>query len=168
MPAILPMPIEHIHSTENHMFTHEPFGRTYHQVLFYGSGCSEAVLTYVPQDVDGIVRAHMWIAASQHSAHHSMRASIYPVHGFPGSSHSMFPDAYSVVYFAWNALLPSNKAIAAQQASCCGTGWLGDVLVIKHAGHDLRAYLSMTYDNKALVDVILTWQVFLFPWMWLT
>lgn len=138
------------------MFTHEPAGRTYHRALFYGSGCSEAVLTYVPQDVDGVVRAHMWIGVGQHSVDHRLRPSIFPIQGFPGSTHSLFPNAYSVVCFERHPILPPNQAIDTDGIGCRGIQWLGDILVVKHTGHDFHAYQSMSYDDKALVDALLT------------
>ncbi|KAG1788106.1 uncharacterized protein HD556DRAFT_1448090 [Suillus plorans] len=157
MVAIPSTPIDHIYSTENHMFSHEPVGRTYHRAFFYATGCSEAVLTYVPQDADGFVRAHMWIGAGQYSSDHSMCSSILPVHGFPGATHSLFVDAYSVLYYLRHSSLPRNQAIAVDHTHHCDLQWSGDVLVIKHIGHNFHTYQSMTYDEKALVDAILTW-----------
>jgi hypothetical protein len=120
------------------------------------------VLTYVPQDIDGFLCVHMWIGAGQHSMDRSTSPSIFSVCGFPGSVYSLFPNAYSVVFFVRNLLLPPNQALATDHAGHCGTQWLGDVLVVKHTGHDFRTYQSMTYDDKALVDAILLWYVFFF------
>ncbi|KAG1880090.1 hypothetical protein F4604DRAFT_1922780 [Suillus subluteus] len=151
-----PMSTESIYSTENDMFTHEPVARTT-MSFFYGSGCAEAVLTYVPQDINGLIHAHMWIGMGQHSSDSSLCASIFSIRGFPGASFSTFAGAYSVLYFAQHPSLSPNKAIAIAHAGHCDTQWFGDVLVLKHIGHNFATYQSMTYDEKGLVDAILQW-----------
>jgi hypothetical protein len=134
-------------------------GCTYHRAFFYGSGCSESVLTYVSQDIDGIVRTHMWIGVGQHCVDHSVSASIFSVRGFPGALYSTFADAYSVLYFAHHPSLPPNEAVAIDHAGHCDIQWLGNVLVVKHIGHNFATYQSLTYEEKGLVNAILQWYI---------
>ncbi|KAG2738972.1 hypothetical protein P692DRAFT_20841583 [Suillus brevipes Sb2] len=138
------------------MFTHQPVGRTYYRALFYGSGCSEAILTYVPQDLDGIVRAHMFIRCGQHFPACLLTPQITPVLGFPGSRFSVFRNAYSVIHFHHHPVLPVNQSLSGEHVDSNMPRWFGDVLVMKHSGHNLKTYQSIGYDERALVDAILS------------
>ncbi|KAG1856182.1 hypothetical protein C8R48DRAFT_675013 [Suillus tomentosus] len=156
-----------VYATENQMFTHQPGGRTYHQALFYPAGYSEAILTYVPQDADGFLRAHMWIAGGHLSASTILIPSLLVFHGFPDCLWSTFPHAYGVVYLQQHSSLPKNQAIARCHAVGSSVRWFGDVLVVKHVGHNLQTYQSMQYEDKALLDAILSRQDLPFLRLWL-
>ncbi|KAG1793648.1 uncharacterized protein HD556DRAFT_1443439 [Suillus plorans] len=127
--------------------------RTYHRALFYGTACDEAILTYVPQDLDGIIRVHMWIGGAHFSNSHGTPPSTVFIDRFPGSSLSLFRDAYSVVFLSQDPLLPLNSA----HLSCTDSlnPWRGDILVLRHIGHNPQLVRSMSLDEKALVDAFL-------------
>lgn len=129
-------------------------GCTYHRALFYGTACDEAILTYVPQDLDGIIRAHMWIGGVHFSNSVGTHPSTVFVNDFPGSSLSRFRDAYSVIFLSQDPLLPLNSAYL----SCADSlnPWRGDILVLRHIGHNPRVVQSMSLDEKALVDAFLS------------
>ncbi|KAG1890322.1 hypothetical protein F4604DRAFT_1914868 [Suillus subluteus] len=126
--------------------------------MFYGTDCDEAILTYVPQDMDGVVRAHMWIGGSHWSCsadtRHASPSSV-SVGGFPGSRYSLFPHAYSVIFFDRLQTLPANRALSSSVVAETVPSWHGDILVIKHLGHDYNTLQSMSLDEKALVDAFL-------------
>ncbi|KAG1838185.1 hypothetical protein DFJ58DRAFT_733923 [Suillus subalutaceus] len=138
---------------ENHMFTNEP-GRTYHRAMFYGTSCDEALLTYVPEDVDGVIRAHMWIGGAHYSSYHGLHPRAVSVGGFPGSCYSIFRDAYSVIFFDRNPSLPVNRALSCSADAL--TPWYGDILVVKHVGHNHQALQSISFEEKALIDAFLS------------
>jgi hypothetical protein len=125
-------------------------------VLLYSTGCSEAILTYVPQDVDGVIHAHMWIGGAQYCEGDNLEPSCRVFHGFPGCRFSSFPDMYTVVFYECQSVLPPNRAIAACHGDPDVVQWLGNVLVIKHVGCHTYAYCDMGYEDKALVDAILS------------
>jgi hypothetical protein len=129
----------------------------------YGTGCPEAILTYVPQDVDNVVRAHMWIKGAQYCEGDHLQPTFRLVKGFPDSTLSCFPDIYTIVSYQRNSVLPPNQAIAACHGDQNFVEWLGDVLVIKHMGRNSLSYRSMGYEDKALVDAILSWYVPFWP-----
>ncbi|KAG1797050.1 uncharacterized protein HD556DRAFT_1441215 [Suillus plorans] len=123
--------------------------------MFYGTDCDEAIPTYVPEDLDGVVRAQMWIGGGHWSCSGDASPRSVSVGGFPGSRYSIFPDAYSVIFFGRGSKLPVNRALASSIVVESAPQWLGDILVVKHAGHDYRLLQSMEFDEKALVDAFL-------------
>jgi hypothetical protein len=123
--------------------------------MLYGTGCDEAVLTYVPQDSDGVIRAHMWIGGGHHSCSNYAPLRTIFVGGFPGSALSFFPDAYSVIFFDRIPSLPLNHALPPFIYQTAVYQWFGDILVVKHVGHDPTLLQSMSFEEKALVDAFL-------------
>ncbi|KAG1884139.1 hypothetical protein F4604DRAFT_1919981 [Suillus subluteus] len=143
-----------VYDIENQMFNNKPQGHTYHRVMLYGTSCTEVLLTYIPEDLDGIVHAHMWIGGGRYSSYCDSHPCTVSVGGFLGSRYSIFPDAYSVIFFDQNHSLPVNHAL-----SCSVNGvppWYGDILVVKHVGHNYQALQSMSLEEKGLVDAFLS------------
>lgn len=130
-------------------------GRTFHRVILYGTACDEAILTYVPEDLDGIVHAHMWIGGGCYASSVELTPRTVFITGFPGSPSSIFPDTYSIIFFERHSVLPVNHALVS--SSVAGRGqWYGDILVLKHLGHDPKKIQSMSFEEKALMDAILS------------
>ncbi|KAG1811916.1 hypothetical protein EV424DRAFT_1542326 [Suillus variegatus] len=122
--------------------------------MFYGTSCEEAILTYVPQDVDGVVRVHMWIGGAHYSSYRGLHPCAVSVGGFPGSRHSIFRDSYTVIFFDRSPSLPVNRALSASVDRVIQ--WHGNILVIKHVGHNPRVLQSISFEEKALIDALLS------------
>lgn len=112
-------------------------------------------MTYVPEDSDGVVRAHMWIGAGHRSCFGNVPVCMICVPGFPGSHISLFPHAYTVIFFDRGPSLPLNRALGLFDFLGRVHQWYGDILVVKHVGHDCKALQSMSLEEKGLVDAFL-------------
>lgn len=115
-------------------------GWTYHRAFLYGCGCSEAILTYIPQDVDGLLHIHMFLASGIQPCGARLTTCTVPIHAFPGSPLSFFVDSYSVVFLQHHSSLPINmalKSVLHPDLNCCS---YGNVFLIKHVGHNLQRY----------------------------
>ncbi|KAG1799147.1 hypothetical protein EV424DRAFT_1352391 [Suillus variegatus] len=115
----MPRVLSDVHLSGDHYV-----GRTFHRVILYGTACDEAILTYVPEDLDGIVHAHMWIGGGCYASSVELTPRTVFITGFPGRGQ-----------------------------------WYGDILVLKHLGHDPKKIQSMSFEEKALMDAILSSQI---------
>lgn len=65
----------------------------FHKVVFYGTACDEAILMYVPENMDDIIQAHMWIGGGCYLSHVELTLYTVFISGFPVLPCSMFPNA---------------------------------------------------------------------------
>ncbi|KAG2345048.1 hypothetical protein BDR05DRAFT_947012 [Suillus weaverae] len=132
---------EDVYAIENNMFTHQPCGRAYHHTLFYGCGCPEAILTYIPQDMDGLIHIQKFIGCGPYSPGDQFSPCTLPIFGFPGLQYSSFVDGYSVVFFQQHSSLPLNQAIQSVLCPNHSSSWYesSDVCIFLTHGLAVRA-----------------------------
>jgi hypothetical protein len=98
----------------------------------------------------------MFVGSGPHSPGIRLSPRAVSIHAFPGSRFSYFSDAFTVVFFEHDLSLPLNEAVQSILHPDRGCSWYGNVLFIKHAGHNLQRYRSLAYEDKSLADAILS------------